>query len=56
MSTDADAGTEVWGRCEVCDRWFYCGHGEGAVTASSECPVCATPPAQIDLRLVGLSL
>jgi Zn finger protein HypA/HybF involved in hydrogenase expression len=40
---------EIWGRCETCERWFYC---EAARSCEQDwsCPVCRSEPVAIENR------
>ncbi len=41
---------EFWGWCAACERSFYLGAaGDGAKPANATCPVCMTPPAEIEV-------
>jgi hypothetical protein len=54
VPSDANPGTETWGRCAPCERWFYCGHAEDSFAAAI-CPVCAAAPVALEQRLVEIA-
>lgn len=39
---------DLWGWCDTCGRWFYCGRANLAVT---ECPVCCSGASIVENRL-----
>lgn len=44
------SGTNPWGRCRECDRWFFIEH---ASQMDPHCPVCGTQPAEVVDRAEG---
>lgn len=50
MDADASPDAEHWGHCDVCVRWFYCGHGP-ILSDPPSCPVCAIPASLVEQRI-----
>lgn len=42
---------ELWGLCDVCDRWFFVAMEPGLQVRSPRCPVCDSVAARMSLRL-----
>jgi hypothetical protein len=43
---------EIWGRCPVCARWFFCGGWFDPEVPEPSCPVCRAEPVAIENRAV----
>ena len=46
-----DARGELWGLCDLCDRWFFVAFEPGLDVRSPRCPVCASVAAKLSLRV-----
>lgn len=44
---------ELWGLCELCDRWFFVAFEPGLDVRSPRCPVCASVAARLALRVAA---
>jgi hypothetical protein len=49
-SQEATRG-ELWGLCELCDRWFFVAFEPGLTVRSPRCPVCASVAVRLSLRV-----
>ncbi len=38
---------DLWGRCGLCERWFYCERWSDPVATAPTCPVCREPAEAI---------
>jgi hypothetical protein len=41
---------EIWGRCPICERWFYCEGWFDRDVPEPTCPVCGAAPTKIENR------
>lgn len=44
---------ELWGLCKLCDRWYFVAFEPGLHVRSPRCPVCASVPASMTLRVAA---
>jgi hypothetical protein len=42
---------ELWGLCDLCDRWYFVAFEPGLEVRSPRCPVCASVAARLSLRV-----
>lgn len=47
---ESDRRGELWGLCDLCDRWFFVAFEPGLYVRSPQCPVCSSVAASLDLR------
>jgi hypothetical protein len=41
---------DIWGRCGVCARWFYCSSMDVDAAGGWRCPVCGSEPVAVENR------
>lgn len=41
---------DIWGLCDICDRWFFCPDWFDKQAPQPCCPVCSAEPSAIENR------
>lgn len=41
---------DIWGFCDICDRWFFCQDWFDKQAPQPCCPVCSAEPSAIENR------